>query len=175
MPTKCCRFDLTKGINHIRSQKWKIQNQKIYVFVLMSFDQKFRDIYELCVKTACIEVGAYCERVDEQIYEGSIITQIYNQITEADIIVADVSDKNLNVVYEIGYAHGKNKQVILLALKNEDIPFDLSHYPHIIYQGEKTYLKDQLKKRLKWLMRNLKRPLSNSLVPHQDGRATELL
>lgn len=46
---------------------------KPFVFVLMPFCDEFKDVYELGIKAACKEVGAYCERVDEQIFEGSIV------------------------------------------------------------------------------------------------------
>ena len=41
---------------------------KPFVFVLMPFNDAFTDIYEVGIKQACKDAGAYCERVDEQIY-----------------------------------------------------------------------------------------------------------
>jgi hypothetical protein len=49
---------------------------KPFVFVLMPFANEFNDIYELGIKAACVEAGAYCERVDEQIFEGSMLERI---------------------------------------------------------------------------------------------------
>jgi hypothetical protein len=78
---------------------------KPFVFVLMPFDEAFRDIYELGIKEACRDAGAYSERVDEQRYEGTILERIYNQVAKADLIVSDMSGRNPNVFYETGYAH----------------------------------------------------------------------
>src|SRR5215510_3429797 len=97
---------------------------KSFVFVLMPFHEDFRDIYELGIKQACIDAGAYCERVDEQIFHENILERVYNQIAKADIIVAEMTGKNANVFYETGYAHALNKRVILLTQNVEDIPFD---------------------------------------------------
>ena len=36
-----------------------------FVFVLMPFDPQFDDTYQLAIKPACEEAGAYAERVDE--------------------------------------------------------------------------------------------------------------
>ena len=47
---------------------------KPFVFVLMPFEQKFN-----------------AERVDEQIYGGEILDRIFNQISKADVIVADMT------------------------------------------------------------------------------------
>jgi hypothetical protein len=128
---------------------------KPFVFVLMPFDSKFGDIYELGIKAACVGAGGYCERVDEQIFENSILDRIYNQISKADLIVADMTDRNPNVFYEVGYAHALGKRVILLTQNAKDIPFDLVHYPHIVYEGKITQLKPNLEKRVRWAFENL--------------------
>jgi hypothetical protein len=130
---------------------------KPFVFILMPFEAAFDDAYQLGIKVACKEAGAYCERVDEQIFQESILERIYNQIAKADIVVADMTGRNENVFYEVGYAHAIGKRTILLTQKAEDIPFDLKHYPHIIYGGSITSLKDDLKKRVKWYIDNPER------------------
>ena len=125
---------------------------KKFVFVLMPFDSSFNDIYTFGIKQCCTELNTYCERVDEQIYTERILDRIYNQISKADIIIADMTNRNPNVFYEVGYAHGLNKNVILLTQKADDIPFDLKHYPHIIYNGQIKSLSEQLKIRLDWFI-----------------------
>jgi hypothetical protein len=127
---------------------------KPFVFVLMPFDQQFDDIYKLGIKATCEDLNTYCERVDEQFFEENILERIYNQIRKADIIVADLTSKNPNVFYETGYAHALGKKVILLTQNPEDIPFDLKHYSHIIYEGKIIKLKEELKKRVNWLIKH---------------------
>ncbi|APZ47112.1 hypothetical protein BW723_12825 [Polaribacter reichenbachii] len=128
--------------------------QEGFIFVLMPFDSTFDDIYNFGIKQTANKCGFYCERVDEQIFEGSILTRIYNQIEKADIIIADLSNKNPNVFYETGYAHALNKNVILLTQKTEDIPFDLKHYPHIIYKNNIGTLSESLELKLNWFKKN---------------------
>jgi len=127
---------------------------KPFVFVLMPFGEEFSEIYKLGIKTACENAGAYCERVDEQIFVESILARIYNQIAKADIVVSDMTNRNPNVFYETGYAHALNKQVILLTQNADDIPFDLKHYPHIVYGGKIIPLKEQLESRIRWCVDN---------------------
>jgi hypothetical protein len=105
---------------------------KPFVFVLMPFSKEFEEVYGLGIKAASTDSWAFCERVDEQIFDGTILQRIYNQISKADIIVSDMTGKNPNVFYETGYAHALDKQVILLTQDAEDIPFDLKIFPHII-------------------------------------------
>ena len=125
---------------------------KPFVFTLMPFSEDFDDVYHLAIKPACTEAGGYCERVDEQIFVESILDRVYNQITKADLIVADMTNRNPNVFYEVGYAHALGKPAVLLTRNGDDIPFDLKHYPHIIYEGKLTKLKSDLRRKVQVLI-----------------------
>ncbi len=125
---------------------------KPFVFVLMPFSKEYDDIYHLGIKPACRNAGAYAERVDEQLFQESILDRVYNQIAKADIVISDMTGRNPNVFYETGYAHALGKAVILMTQKAEDIPFDLKHYPHIIYKGRITDLIPEVEKRVKHLI-----------------------
>jgi hypothetical protein len=109
---------------------------KPFVFVLMPFDKKFSDTYKFGIKGAAEDAGAYAERVDEQIFGEGMLDRIFNQINKADVIVADMTGKNANVFYEVGYAHALNKIVLLITQSADDIPFDLKHRQHIVYGGQ---------------------------------------
>jgi hypothetical protein len=150
---------------------------KPFVFVLMPFAEAFQDVYEVGIKPACSEAGAYCERVDEQIFQKeTILTRIYNQIAKADIIVADMTGRNPNVFYEVGYAHALGKQVVLLTQNSDDIPFDLKHYSHIVYSGKIVLLKEELTKRVRWIVEHPERRLEQvdqRLQLYLDGSSLE--
>lgn len=124
---------------------------KPFCFVLMPFDASFNDIYEFGIKGACTDAGIYCERVDEQVFFGSMLERIYSQISRADLLVADMTGKNPNVFYEVGYAHALGKNVVLLTSVAQDIPFDLKHFPHIVYGTEIKTLRSSLTRHLKHL------------------------
>lgn len=127
---------------------------KSFVFVLMPFAKEFDDIYKFGIKQTCEQLGCYCERVDEQIFQESILERIYNQISKADILIADMTGKNPNVFYEVGYAHGLGKKVILLTQKTEDIPFDFKHFQHIVYDSSAAKLQAELGKNVRWMIEN---------------------
>jgi hypothetical protein len=131
-----------------------MNSQKPFVFVLMPFDASFDDVYKLGIKETAESLSAYCERVDEQIFEERMLDRIYNQINKADFIVADLTGRNPNVFYEVGYAHALNKKVVLLTSNVADIPFDLRHHYHIVYEGKILKLKEELRRRLDWHFRN---------------------
>lgn len=132
------------------SDKTPTNLPKPFVFVLTPFEPAFDDIYKFGIKGAAEDVGAYAERVDEQIFTEGILERIVNQISKADVIVADVTNRNPNVFYEVGYAHALGKIVILVTQQKDDIPFDLQHRPHTLYGGKIDVLKSELGPKLEW-------------------------
>ena len=46
-----------------------------------------------------------------------------------------MSTNNLNVLYEVGYAHATNKLCILLTKNPKTIPFDLKNRRHILFSS----------------------------------------
>ena len=66
------------------------------------------------------------------------------------MVVADMTGKNPNVFYEVGYAHAKGKLTILLTSNADDIPFDLKHRRHVVYGESISTLRERLKQELEW-------------------------
>lgn len=123
-----------------------------FVFVLMPFSEEFNDIYFLGIKPAIENCGLACERVDEQHFTDTILNKIFENIRKARFIVAEMTTKNPNVYYEVGYAHGINKPVIFLTQYLHDIPFDLKDRPHINYEGNIVALKQRLTEKFQSLI-----------------------
>jgi hypothetical protein len=134
-----------------------VTTPKPFVFVLMPFDPKFNDIYKFGIKGATEDVGAYAERLDEQIFVEGMLDRIFNQISRADVIVGDMTGRNPNVFYEVGYAHALGKITLLLTQDANDIPFDLKHRQHTVYSGSIDVLRKELAERLRWAIAESKR------------------
>ena len=117
----------------------------------MPFDKAFDDIYKLGIQAVALEQGVIAQRVDEQKFSETMLERIYRQIDLADFIIADMTGKNPNVFYEVGYAHAQDKLCTLLTQDVNDIPFDLQHHRHIIYNGSIQTLKSMLAEDIKWL------------------------
>jgi nucleoside 2-deoxyribosyltransferase len=128
-----------------------------YLFVLMPFAKEFLDIYQLGIKAVATELGIRCERVDEMEFSDVILARIYDGIQRADLVIADMTGRNANVFYEVGYAHALAKEVILLTQRMQDIPFDLAGHNHIVYEASITTLKERLKRRLLAYLRSFRR------------------
>lgn len=68
-----------------------------------------------------------------------------------------MTGKNPNVFYEVGYAHAREKICTLITLKADDIPFDLRHHRHLVYDGSITELKRMLSGDIDWMKSEIER------------------
>jgi hypothetical protein len=107
---------------------------KLDVFVLMPFKANLLPVYEDHIKPTCASMGLTVRRADDFFTAHSVVWDIWKAIVSARLIVADCTDRNPNVFYEIGLAHTIGKPTILVTQKSEDVPFDLQHLRHITYQ-----------------------------------------
>jgi hypothetical protein len=83
--------------------------------------------YEV-IKEAVTEAGLRCVRADEIKHSGTIDKPMFEQILEADLVVADLSTYNVNAAYELGVRHALRPfSTIIVAEKKFKNPFDFSH------------------------------------------------
>lgn len=64
--------------------------------------------------------------------------RLLNQIDESDIFIADLTTSNINVIFEIAYAEGKGKPIILIRDKKDKtlVPFDMDKLQYVPYNME---------------------------------------
>lgn len=127
-----------------------MNDREIFALVLMPFDSRFDDVYRIGIQEAAARNGIVAERLDKMIFVEGMMEKLYQQIEAADIVIADMSDRNPNVFYEVGFADATGKLCILLTRKADDIPFDLKHRRHIVYGESIGKLRDQLERELLW-------------------------
>jgi hypothetical protein len=107
--------------------------EKMDIFVLMPFNTKMEKAYFNHIKKMCEELGVAIKRADELFSAGPFMEKVWNGICAAKLILADCTEKNPNVFYEIGMAHTVGKKVVLITRSDEDIPSDIKHYDYIPY------------------------------------------
>jgi hypothetical protein len=108
--------------------------KKLDVFVLMPFKHDMLPVYEDHIKPTCASMELTVQRADDFFSANSVVDDVWKAIAAARLIVADCTDRNPNVFYEIGLAHAIGKPTILLTQREEDVPFDLRHRRYIAYQ-----------------------------------------
>lgn len=129
--------------------------KKPYVFVLMPFAEKYDVVYQDGIRRAVEDANMVCERLDEVLFVGDMVKRIVEQIQRADIVVADTTNRNPNVFYEIGIAHALDKPVVFVTQHKGKIPFDISTQQHIKYHGDVGLLHKKLLKLLISLRKDL--------------------
>jgi hypothetical protein len=103
-------------------------------FVLVPHNERALGIYEAAIRPAMEENGL-ATKIAGDIYEpGSILNQVWGCIRSAEVIVADVSEQNTNVIYEIGLCFGLRRFPILLVRDPSALPFNLRALRYIRYE-----------------------------------------
>lgn len=134
--------------------------QHDYCFVLMPFGdmRDLQRIYHDHVKPVIERCGLRCERADDIYDVSGVMQSVWEGINKARIVVADLTERNSNVFYELGVAHTLGKPVIMLSQSIDFVPFDLRHLRCIVY----TYTPPGAKKLEQVLERTIKTVLSTS-------------
>jgi len=79
------------------------------------------------------EKGYKTSRADNISRPGRITKQIIERLLKDDLVVADLTNKNPNVFYELAVRHAVHKPVILMGAIDDDIPFDVAAQRVIFY------------------------------------------
>lgn len=111
------------------------------ILLVIPYTSEFNDISQL-VRHAVMEGNHELVRMDEMMSTGRIIDQIHDEIKKADLVIADVSDKNPNVMYELGFAQSLEKPILPIIRKGGSIPFDIASIRTLIY--DRNRLNDTL-------------------------------
>jgi hypothetical protein len=107
-----------------------------YCFVLMPFTNNnnlqvvYKDYVKPIIEGRC---GLKCERADDINSISGIMQSVWESINRARLLIADLTNRNSNVFYELGIAHTLGKPVIMITQAMKYIPFDLRHLRCIIY------------------------------------------
>jgi hypothetical protein len=102
-------------------------------FVISPFGGYF-DSYHTAIFEPAIEAAKLkpC-RADDLYRPSSIIHDIWKYVSGATVLLADLTGKNPNVLYELGLAHAIGKPVVMVTQVLEDVPFDLRNLRVITY------------------------------------------
>lgn len=86
-------------------------------------DQVFRYIIRPVVES----LGYVALRADQISKPGVITTQLLEHLVEDPLVVADLTDHNANVFYELAVRHMTRKPLIKLIQTGQPLPFDVAH------------------------------------------------
>lgn len=92
---------------------------------------EWTDIYENVFRESIEPLGYKCERA--QPATGSLIKSIISKLRTSRIVIADITDRNPNVFYELGVRHTLSNRTVIVSQDEKDIPSDLKGYWSLLY------------------------------------------
>lgn len=122
------------------------KREHLVVFVLSPFSDQFNDISELIADSCYIlsqqsNIKIIANRADSSSNPTTIHDDIWKGITQSDVIIADITGHNGNVMIELGITSAlrERHEVIIIQEKETEMKFlfDISPERHILY--ERTY------------------------------------
>lgn len=122
-------------------EKMNSKEKSLNAFVLIPFEPEFKEIFNDLIKPALEDAG-YVVSLAENINQQNILKDILIGISTADLIVADLTNNNPNVFYELGIAHTLHKPTIQLTQNLDKVPFDLRSYRIIVYSLHYSEVKE---------------------------------
>ena len=107
-------------------------------FVIMGFGVKtdystgrkldLNKSYQYLIKPVLEKKGWVCVRADEIPNSGMIDLQMYLELLNADVVIADLSTTNANAIYELGIRHALRPFTTIVISEDKLVyPFDLNH------------------------------------------------
>jgi hypothetical protein len=74
------------------------------IFVLLPFELKYVELFDKFIKPVVNKKDLNCLKADDPKTNNAIIKDIIENIYKARYMIADITDRNSNVLYEIGVA-----------------------------------------------------------------------
>src|SRR2546423_3557484 len=90
----------------------------------LDLDKTYRNIIKPAVEAAGLE----CIRADTITHSGPIDVPMYEQLLNADVVVADLSTSNKNAYYELGVRHALRPYTTIIICEDgvKSFPFDIN-------------------------------------------------
>lgn len=115
-------------------------------FVMMPFSDQgdypkghFAKVYEQIFAPAIKKAGYKPYRVDENTISDSIIDKIFEGVQNCEMALCDLSNRNPNVLYELGLRQAYNKPVVLVKDEKTENIFDVSVISTVPYNSNRLY------------------------------------
>ncbi len=130
-------------------------------FVIMPFsetdslaEEKWTETFKHIIKPAVEESGLGYECNRYSLGRANIIKDILEDLNRAQVVIADLTDNNPNVLWELGVRHVLKRRTILISQDKKFLPSDLKDYPVIPYDQTKAGF-DKFKEDIKEKLENI--------------------
>jgi nucleoside 2-deoxyribosyltransferase len=148
-----------------------------------TYNKRFDDLYKPAIEAA----GMTAYRVDQDSSATVLVEAIEKNIKRAAVCLADITDDNPNVWYELGFAYAAGRPVVMACSDERQkagkrFPFDIQHRAIVTYKTESQsdfqVFKDNLTTRLKAMLEQgavLEEMAERASVASVDGLSSQEL
>ena len=142
-----------------KTEKKTVSPVKRTCFVIMPFSptkscNDWDTVYDNLIAPAIRGSGLGYTPERSQIRTGAFISDILSQLNTARVVVADLTDMNPNVFYELGVRHTLKNRTILICQDLKHVPSDLRAYGVVEYAPDLKGL-PEFRKRLRLLFHQI--------------------
>lgn len=149
-------------------------HERATCFVVMPFggisDRYYSQIYEPAID----EAGSLAVRADDVFRAGSILQDIVEMLVRSSVVLADISENNRNVHYELGLAHALGKPTILVAPKGLQLFFDVGQERMLTYDKDSpswgAELRSQISQAIRQTLRSPETAIPTAFMHIQPSR-----
>jgi NDP-sugar pyrophosphorylase family protein len=134
--------------------QYLIAEDPLQCCMVMPFKEPYLTLFQNIIRPTLQDHGLQCRAASDQVGTSVIINDVWEDINRAHLVLAEITEANTNVWYELGLAHALNKSTIMLSRTAEDEILDLPLSFNIRHQRVLQYdpLKGDLSSRLRdWL------------------------
>jgi len=148
-----------------------------------TYNKRFDDLYKPAIEAA----GMTAYRVDQDSSATVLVEAIEKNIKRAAVCLADITEDNPNVWYELGFAYAAGRPVVMACSDERQkagkrFPFDIQHRAIVTYKTESPRdfqtFKEHLTERLKAMFEQgevLEEMAEQSSVASIDGLSSQEL
>lgn len=120
-----CRISLSK---ETLPKPPKKRVDRTYAYVVMPVSRLLDDVFYYGIQVPVHAQGLLCERMGDQDADDDPMKRMMERIDDAAVIIADLSMDDPQVLWQIGYAWGKQRPVILITSQPERVIFTNTPY-----------------------------------------------
>jgi hypothetical protein len=102
-------------------------------FVVMPLSDEFSWVFDDLIAPALREANYHAVRADSVVDQQNIMRDIVEGVIRCDLVIAEITSLNPNVMYELGMAHALRRPTLILTQDTDSAPFDLRAYRLIPY------------------------------------------
>ncbi len=94
------------------------------------------EVLKIIIRPAVSDFGYKAIRADEIQETGNITSQVIKMCINSELVIANLTDRNPNVFYEMAVRHAIGKPIIQIIQKSQTIPFDINQERTLTYDKE---------------------------------------